>query len=95
MEEIKYKTPKELEQLSSTEISQYISDFESRQKKIIEYYGKIEREKLELQRQTIEIRLKQKELEITLSKGDTLKSECKIAISQATKMFWSIKNEGR
>jgi len=57
-----------------------------------EAYHLVEGEKLELQRQIIELQGKKKDLEIILNKSTKNIKQLKNEISMLTNLFWSVKN---
>ena len=92
---MKYKSQAELELLSSDEIDLYRTELEQELKQALLNHGIVERQKIELQREIVNIQAKKKDIELKLSKSTQNMRVLRIEIDLAKSEFWRVKNEGR
>lgn len=78
---------------SSQEISQEISNKEIELKKALNNLYILDQEKLNLQKDIINLQAKKKDIEILISKANHIVKEISIDIKLKTKEFWAARNE--
>ena len=79
---------------SSSEIADRISELEAKLRGMISDHEVVEQERLDLQRQILELQLKKKKLEATISQSKSNMNLLKIDIKLETSRFWATKNAG-
>lgn len=84
-----------LDDLSSAEIDEYICRLEKELKEAIEINETVEQERLLLQKQIIELQLKKKNLDMTISKSHARIKTLQVDLRIARSKFWMVRNEGR
>ena len=84
----------DLKNLSSSEIANLISDKEKELGIATNAYYDIEQEKLLLQRQILELRIKLKDLEVSLSKAGQNLKKIQLELKALRSFFWNAKNSG-
>ena len=83
-----------LKNLSSAEISNLIAEKEKELGVATSAYYDVEQEKLNLQRQILELRIKQKDLEVVLSKAGQNLKKMQMELKALRNFFWNAKNSG-
>ena len=83
-----------LNNLSSSEISNLIDEKEKELSQALKDYFIIEQEKLILQKEILETQTKKKDLEIALSKAGHILKQINIELKLSRSKFWSCKNAG-
>ena len=83
-----------LENLSSSEISNIIDSKERELSQAIKDYYIIEQEKLILQKTILEHQTRRKDLEIALSKAGYILRQLNIELKLMRSKFWATKNSG-
>ena len=84
----------DLKNLSSAEISNLISDKEKELGVATNTYYDVEQEKLLLQRQILELRIRQKDWEVSLSKAGQNLKKMQLELKALRSFFWNAKNSG-
>ena len=84
----------DLKNLSSAEISNLISDKEKELGVATSAYYDVEQEKLSLQRQILELRIKQKDLEVALSKAGQNLKKMQLELKALRSFFWNARESG-
>jgi hypothetical protein len=86
---------KNLDKLSSAEIDDYVCAMEKLHKECITSHETVEQERLEIQRQILELQLRKKEMDMGISKSKTNLRQLEIDLKIARSKFWAVKNENR
>lgn len=87
--------PNDLNSLSTDEISREIDKKEQELKTAIVAHEVLEQERLNIQRQILELQLKKKDREIPLSKSSSNIKQINIELRLLRSRYWTVKNEGR
>lgn len=80
---------------SSYEVDQEMQKYQTELKEVISMHEIVEQEKLNLQYQIVELQLKKKKFEMSLSESSTRIKLLQINVKMAQAEFWAIKNENR
>ena len=84
----------DVSKLNSVEISNLISDKEKELGIATNAFYDVEQEKLILQRQILELRIRQKDLEVALSKAGQNLKKMQLELKALRSFFWNAKNSG-
>ena len=87
--------PNDLNVLSSSEIDLEIDKREDELKQVIISNEVVEQERLDLQRQILELQLKKKGVEATLSKSSENMKLLTLTLNKLRRRYWAIHKEGR
>lgn len=79
---------------TSAEISNEIADKEREQKQMNEAHRVVQQEKMDIERQIIELELKKKNLSMSLAQSAHSLKQNRIEIKLLTNEFWSAKDAG-
>ena len=77
--------------MSYQDTENLIVEQEKELKSLLDNLNKVEQEKLNIQREILELQLKKKDVEIAVDKAKHLVKQKQINISLLTKQFWSEK----
>jgi hypothetical protein len=84
----------DIRNLSSAEISNLIAEKEKELGIATNIYYDVEQEKLLLQRQILELQIKKKDFEVSLSKASQNLKKMQLELKALRNFFWNAKNSG-
>lgn len=84
----------DISKLSSAQISVLISEKEKELGQATNAYYDVEQEKLSLQRQILELRIKQKDIEVVLSKAGQNLKKMQLELKALRSFFWQARESG-
>lgn len=80
--------------MTASEIDEEIVELEKELKRSISAHERVEQEKLSLQKDILNLQVRKKDLEMSLSKSLTNIRQLNISLRIARSKFWSVKNGG-